>query len=118
MTTLEIPALDTEIKVTDYDNLPVGQRVSFTVRPEKIKITGDAPQRLGKDINRFRGIVEEPVYSGFQSKYYVRLDNGTVVKVIQQHANYMDEGPSISWKDQVHVSWSAEDGYIVEVVDS
>jgi spermidine/putrescine transport system ATP-binding protein len=118
MTTLEIPALDTEIKVTDYDNLPVGQRVSFTVRPEKIKITGDAPQRLGKDINRFSGIVEEPVYSGFQSKYYVRLDNGTVVKVIQQHANYMDEGPSISWKDQVHVSWSAEDGYIVEVVDS
>ena len=118
MTTLDIPALNSEIKVTDYDNLAEGQRVSFTVRPEKLKITGDAPTRIGKDINHFKGVVEEPVYSGFQSKYYVSLDNGTVIKVIQQHANYMDEGPSISWKDAVHVSWSAEDGYIVEVVDS
>ncbi len=118
MTTLDIPALGTEIKVTDYDNLAVGQHVSFTVRPEKLKITGHQPTRVGKDINLFRGIVEEPIYSGFQSKYYVSLENGTVIKVIQQHANYMDEGPDIDWKDQVFVSWSAEDGYIVEVVDS
>ena len=117
MTTLEIPALGTQIKVTDYDNLHVGQHVSFTVRPEKLKITGDKPTRVGKDINLFKGIVEEPIYSGFQSKYYVSLENGTVIKVIQQHANYMDEGPDIDWKDQVYVSWSAEDGYIVEVVD-
>jgi hypothetical protein len=27
-----------------------------------------------------------------------------------------DEGPEIDWKT-VYVSWSAEDGYIVEVVD-
>ena len=118
MTTLDIPALGAEIKVTDDDNLPVGQHVSFTVRPEKLKITGHQPTRVGKNINLFSGIVEEPVYSGFQSKYYVSLENGTVIKVIQQHANYMDEGPEIDWKDQVFVSWSAEDGYIVEVVDS
>lgn len=118
MTTLDIPALGAQIKVTDYDDLPEGQHVSFTVRPEKLKITGDKPTRVGKDINLFKGIVEEPIYSGFQSKYYVSLENETVVKVIQQHANYMDEGPDIDWKDQVYVSWSAEDGYIVEVVDS
>ena len=118
MTTLDIEALRTQIKVTDYDNLSPGQRVSFTVRPEKLKITGDEPKRVGKDINLFMGIVEEPIYSGFQSKYYVQLPNSTIIKVIQQHANYMDEGPDIEWKDSVYVSWSAEDGYIVEVVDS
>ena len=118
MTTLDIPALGAEIRVTDYDDLPPGQHVSFTVRPEKLKITGHEPGRVGKDINLFKGIVQEPIYSGFQSKYYVSLENGTVVKVIQQHANYMDEGPEIDWKDEVYVSWSAEDGYIVEVVDS
>jgi len=48
----------------------------------------------------------------------VQLPNSTIIKVIQQHANYMDEGPDIEWKDSVYVSWSAEDGYIVEVVDS
>jgi len=118
MTTLDIPALGALVKVTDYDNLPPGQRVSFTVRPEKLKITGDTPTRVGKDINLFKGVVEEPIYSGFQSKYYVSLEQGAVVKVMQQHANYMDEGPAIAWKDQVYVSWSAEDGYIVEVVDA
>jgi spermidine/putrescine transport system ATP-binding protein len=117
MTTLDIPELGAEIKVTDYDNLHPGQSVSFTVRPEKVKITGHKPSRVGKDINLFHGVVEEPIYSGFQSKYYVLLDNGTVMKVIQQHTNYMDEGPDIEWKDAVYVSWSAEDGYIVEVTD-
>ncbi len=117
MTTLEIPELQAEIKVTDYDELKQGQQVSFTVRPEKLKITGHKPSRVGKDINLFSGVVEEPIYSGFQTKYYVRLDNGTVVKVQMQHTNYMDEGPDIEWKDQVYVSWSAEDGYIVEVID-
>jgi len=115
---LDIPELGTSIMVTDYDPLQVGQKVSFTIRPEKIKITTDEPRRVGKDINLFSGIVEEPIYSGFQSKYYVSLSNGTVLKIIQQHNNYMDDGPDIAWKDNVFVSWSAEDGYIVEVVDS
>jgi spermidine/putrescine transport system ATP-binding protein len=37
--------------------------------------------------------------------------------VIKQHANYSDEGPDIRWKDSVFLSWSADDGYIVEVKD-
>ncbi len=117
MTSLYVEALQSTIRVTDDDYLEEGQRVSFTVRPEKLKITTEPPQKVAKDINLFPGIVEEPIYSGFQSKYYVSLPNGTIIKVIQQHANYMDEGPSINWKDSVYVSWSAEDGYIVEVID-
>lgn len=118
MVTLDVPQLASQIKVTDYDALAEGQQVSFTVRPEKIKITKEKPTKVGKDINHFIGIVEEPIYSGFHSKYYVRLENGTQIKVIQQHANYLDEGPEINWKDRVYVSWSAEDGYIVEAIHS
>ena len=61
--------------------------------------------------------VEEPVYSGFQSKFYVRLENGTIVKVFKQHTTYLDDGPEIAWKDNVYISWSANDGYIVEDID-
>ncbi len=117
ITTLHVKQLGTDITVTDDDYLAEGTQVSFTVRPEKLKITETRPLKVGKNINLFSGVVAEPIYSGFQSKYYVSLDNGTIIKVIQQHANYMDEGPSISWKDSVYVSWSAEDGYIVEVID-
>ncbi|MBO7419878.1 MAG: TOBE domain-containing protein, partial [Spirochaetaceae bacterium] len=86
-------------------------------RPEKIRITLDKPNTNRDDINIFQGVVEEPVYSGFQSKFYVRLENGTLIKVFKQHTNYLDDGPEIEWKDKVYVSWSANDGYIVEDID-
>ena len=117
LVTLDIPALGKQIKVTDYDQTRQGQDVSFTVRPEKVRITLDEPTSVNREINYFRGIVEEPVYSGFQSKFYVRLENGTLMKVFKQHTNYMDDGPEIQWKDTVYISWSANDGYIVEVIN-
>ena len=109
---------DKNILVTDYEHTDEGQKVAFTIRPEKIRITTDIPNVNGrKDINVFKGIVEEPVYTGFQSKFYVRLENGTIVKVFKQHMNYLDDGPEIAWKDEVYISWSAEDGYIVEDIN-
>ncbi len=135
MVTLNVPALglqaqlkgdtqatkeeDKNILVTDYEHTDEGQKVAFTVRPEKIRITTEEPDVRGrKDINVFKGVVEEPVYTGFQSKFYVKLEKtGTIVKVFKQHQNYLDEGPEIQWKDTVYISWSAEDGYIVEDIN-
>jgi len=109
---------DKNILVTDYERTEPGQKVAFTIRPEKIRITTEIPNVGGrKDINVFKGIVEEPVYTGFQSKFYVRLENGTMVKVFKQHTNYLDDGPDIAWKDTVYISWSSEDGYIVEDIN-
>ncbi len=109
---------DRNILVTDFEHTDEGQKVAFTVRPEKIRITREEPAFAGrKDINVFKGIVEEPIYTGFQSKFYVRLENGTIVKVFKQHTNYLDDGPEIQWKDEVYISWSAEDGYIVENIN-
>jgi spermidine/putrescine transport system ATP-binding protein len=117
MCTLDVPALGKTIKVTDYDKTEPGQQISFTVRPEKVRITLEEPHKSDRELNVFRGIVEEPVYSGFQSKFFVKLDNGTELKVFKQHQNYLEDGPEIAWKDTVYVSWSANDGYIVEVIN-
>ena len=113
MAEIEIPELG-RIKVTTVDDIKPGQAVSFTIRPEKIVITSDKPSTKRNDINLFQGTVDEPIYSGFQTKFYVAVDK-TLIKVIKQHANYSDEGPSIKWKDSVFLSWTADDGYIVEV---
>ena len=110
---VEIPELGI-IKVTDVDEIHAGQEVSFTVRPEKIVITKEKPDTKRDDINLIQGIIDEPIYSGFQTKFYVKTDK-TIIRVIKQHANYSDEGPDIRWKDQVYLSWSAVDGYVVEV---
>ena len=111
-------ALDRYMQVTDYEKTDKGQKVAFTIRPEKIRITLEPPSTGGRtDINVFSGIVEEPIYSGFQSKFYVRLETGKIIKVFKQHTDYMDDGPVIQWKDKVYVSWSAEDAYIVEDIE-
>ena len=110
--------LDRYMQVTDYDFTQKGQKVAFTIRPEKIRITLEPPNTGGRtDINVFSGIVEEPIYSCFQSKFYVKLDTGKIIKVFKQHTDYMDDGPVIQWKDKVYVSWSAEDAYIVEDIN-
>jgi spermidine/putrescine transport system ATP-binding protein len=114
MAELEIPELG-RIKVTTVDEIRPGQKVSFTIRPEKIVISKDRPSTRREDINLFQGTVDEPIYSGFQTKFYVRVLEKNIIRVIKQHANYSDEGPGIVWKDEVFLSWSANDGYIVGV---
>ena len=114
MAELDIPELG-KIKVTTVDEVKTGQLVSFTVRPEKIVITKEKPATNREDINLLQGMVDEPIYSGFQTKFYVKVTDKTIIRAIKQHANYSDEGPDIRWKDSVYLSWSALDGYIVEV---
>ncbi|MDR1219595.1 MAG: ABC transporter ATP-binding protein [Treponema sp.] len=123
MVELDIPALGM-VKVTTVDMVKVGQTVSFTVRPEKILISTEKPPSKREDINLFQGVVDEPIYSGFQTKFYVKAARpsesatstaGSLIRVIKQHSKYSDEGPDIEWKDSVYLSWSAADGYIVEV---
>jgi spermidine/putrescine transport system ATP-binding protein len=120
MAELDIPELG-RIKVTTDDKVKVGEEVSFTVRPEKIVISSEKPVTKREDINMLQGIVDEPIYSGFQTKYYVKTLNAeaaAVIRVIKQHARYSDEGPDIVWRDEVYLSWSANDGYIVGLAGS
>lgn len=113
---LELDNFNQNVYVTDYEATNIDQRVSYTVRPEKIHISLTKPlERV--NLNIFKGIVEEPIYSGFQSKLYVRLENGELIKVYKQHIKFLDEGPEISYLDEVYVSWTAADGYIIEDID-
>ncbi len=109
--TVQIDELGSTVTVTDYDDIEIGRRLYFTIRPEKIRIVG-GKRKLGE--NSFSGFVDEPVYSGYQSKFFVKLDNGTFIKVLKGHTTYLDDGPEIEWKDRVSVSWRAVDGYLVK----
>ncbi len=120
MIVVDVPALGTTINVTDLDPQEVGSKFDFTVRPEKIRITLNPPRSTAAGLNVFKGVVEEPVYSGFQSKYYVRLDDNTtapLMKAFKQHTAFLEDGPDIEWKDSVYLSWTAVDGYLVKDVD-
>ncbi|MBN2874540.1 MAG: ABC transporter ATP-binding protein [Spirochaetales bacterium] len=103
------------IVVTATNPPPAGSRISWTIRPEKIRIGHTEPRAARDGINVVSGVVAEPIYSGFQSKFYVDTASGAQLKVIKQHADWSDEGPELAWKDDVWLSFSAEDAYIVEV---
>jgi spermidine/putrescine transport system ATP-binding protein len=112
MVELDVPELG-RVKVTTVDEVAAGQTVKLTVRPEKILISKEKPATKREDINLLQGVVDEPIYSGFQTKFYVKVRDTALVRVFKQHAAYSDEGPEIVWKDAVFLSWSADDGYVV-----
>jgi spermidine/putrescine transport system ATP-binding protein len=93
---------------------PMGARVKVAVRPEKVRISREIPAGAGPEINIVKGLVEEPIYSGFQTKYIVRTALGASVVVFRQHAQWSEGNPDIRWKDEVYLSWSAVDAVVVE----
>ncbi|MFZ5859766.1 MAG: ABC transporter ATP-binding protein [Spirochaetota bacterium] len=101
--------------VDDETDAKPGETVLATIRPEKIRISADLPNTNGGRINVLHGIVAEPIYSGFQTKYVVQLDTGMMVTVYRQHANWSEGIPDIEWKDEVYLSFSASDMVIVEM---
>ncbi|MDK2885605.1 MAG: spermidine/putrescine transport system ATP-binding protein [Thermosipho sp. (in: thermotogales)] len=88
-----------------------GDKILLTLRPEKIKIS----TKPLEGINSFHGVVEEEIYMGYQTKYFVRLDEGYILKIYKQHVNYLLDEKIIHWKDEVFVTWNPNDSFIVEV---
>ena len=93
-----------------------GDTVKLTVRPEKIRVTKEEPHFEGNpgEWNVLHGTVDEVIYTGFQSKYFVKIGS-CQIRVFKQHVMYqLDETP-INWKEDVYVWWNSNDGYLVEV---
>ncbi|CAK8724015.1 Spermidine/putrescine import ATP-binding protein PotA [Candidatus Electronema halotolerans] len=93
-----------------------GSKVALTVRPEKIRIAPQKPDKLPPDVNVLHGTVEDMIYTGFQTKYFIRVSqNKEPLIVFRQHVQYfMDEKP-ITWKDKVCLWWNSKDSFMVEV---
>ncbi|MCL2520426.1 MAG: ABC transporter ATP-binding protein [Spirochaetaceae bacterium] len=112
-----------EIKVTAYaDELPkVGDTVNISVRPEKIRAELSNPSGK-KDISKyniFHGKVQDFIYTGSESRCYIKPDKGDkIIKVLKPHLHYQeDDEPEVSWSDEVYFWWQANDGYIVDITE-
>ncbi len=112
---VEFPTLG---EIVCYRDKPVevNDDVLVTLRPEKIRITHSKPQ-LPEDsfTNILHGVVDETIYMGYQTKYFVRTDGGYILRVYKQHASYLLDEKIIQWKDEVFLYWNPDDSFIVEV---
>jgi spermidine/putrescine transport system ATP-binding protein len=92
--------------------IDLGKPVHLIIRPEKFAISLDAPAS-GPQINSLRGVVEDVVYLGSQTKYWVRVENRRIMVLQQQRRFLLDEKP-IRWGDSVHLWWHADDGFMMD----
>ena len=92
--------------------LSPGEGVHLILRPEKLRISRDRPEE-NPIHNCVEGIVEDVVYRGDHTKYWVRI-GGHRLGVTQQHSRYLLDTQPIQWKDKVFVWWHADDSFILE----
>jgi len=89
-----------------------GSPVYLSIRPEKIHISRDQPE-AGPRLNILTGVVEDMIYLGPTTRYWVRA-MGLRVQVLRQHSRYfLDEKP-IRWNDPVWIWWHGDDGFMLD----
>lgn len=92
--------------------LSEGELVHLIVRPEKIRISRERPQHHPQH-NCFQGVVEDVIYKGDHTKYWIRIGSYRI-GVTQQHSRFLLDTTPIIWKDTVWVWWHADDSYMLE----
>ncbi len=93
-------------------NIQLHAPVHLSVRPEKFRISRDAPAADPR-LNILSGVVEDIVYLGSHTRLWVRAGDYRI-SVNQQHGRYLLDQKPIGWKDAVFVWWHADDGFMLE----
>jgi integral membrane protein (TIGR00529 family) len=109
--------LDTEKfgEIWFYKDMEVleGQEIQVSLRPEKVKVTRDMPVAPeGVKLNVLKGVIDETIYLGNQTKYTVAIGQ-SYLKAFKQHVRYLFDEVIITWKDDVYVWWFADDSYVL-----
>jgi len=89
-----------------------GNPVYLSIRPEKVHISRDRPEESNRR-NVLPAVVEDMIYLGSTTKYWVRT-HGLRVQVLRQHFRFfLDEKP-IRWNDDVWIYWHGDDGFMLD----
>jgi spermidine/putrescine transport system ATP-binding protein len=93
-------------------NINPGEPVYLSVRPEKLRISRERPE-AGRRANVVPGRVEDVIYLGSHTKYWVRVQEYRIA-VYQQHSRFLLDEKPIRWQEPVWLTWHADDGFMLE----
>ena len=89
-----------------------GTRVWVSLRPEKIRISKQAPE--DSSTNCVRGMVSDIGYLGGTSTYRVLVGDEHIVEVTSPNLNRPKDGnPPIDWDEEVYLSWEASSSVVL-----
>ena len=85
----------------------------MSVRPEKINITRAYPAQDKPLTNILKGKVEDVIYLGSQTKFWIRVADYRLA-INKQHTSFLLDEQPIKWQDDVWISWNPEHGYLLD----
>ncbi len=99
--------------VIDNDKpVSVGDRIHLSIRPEKLVLSRDKPE-IGPLDNAVEGKVEDVIYYGSHTRYWVRCGEWKLCAEMQHRTFLLDQSPP-KWGDTVWLMWDANDGFLLE----
>jgi spermidine/putrescine transport system ATP-binding protein len=107
----EIPGLGSVMIDNDKPVRP-GDRIHLSLRPEKLMVAREKPA-AGEWNNTVPGIVEDVIYFGSHTRYWVRCGEYRICAE-QQHRTFQLDETAPSWGDSVWLRWHANDGFLLE----
>ena len=89
-----------------------GKAVTLSLRPEKLRLWRDEPDE-DRLHNAVPGRIEDVIYLGNHTKYWVRVQ-GHRIAALEQHNRFLLDQTPLRWKQDVWVSWHADDAFMLE----
>jgi len=83
----------------------------FTIRPEKVRILGDADASTGLRVER--GQIRDVAYIGAVTRYLVDLDAGGELQVVRQNLEMSSQEALEQRGRRVRVGWRGEHAYAI-----
>ncbi|MCB1336855.1 MAG: ABC transporter ATP-binding protein [Maritimibacter sp.] len=97
------------IAVDPVDGITIGTRVTYAIRPEKIRVSREEPDDRA---NRAFGKIIDIGYLGNTSTYHVELSTGQMVKAAMTNASRIARR-EFTWDDEVWLSWRETAGVVL-----
>jgi spermidine/putrescine transport system ATP-binding protein len=107
----DIPGLGAVIIDNDKPVRP-GDRIHLSLRPEKLMLSRERSS-IGAWDNSVQGTIEDVIYFGSQTRYWVRCGEYRICAEQQHRTFLLDETPP-AWGDRVWLRWHANDGFLLE----
>lgn len=103
-----------EIDSTFHFRPELGQKITVSLRPEKIAISRHKPRDLD-DINVIKGVIEDILYLGSHTQYIVKVGD-LKFRVFNQHKRVYFDDAALDWEEPVWLFWHDTDSWLIDEV--
>jgi spermidine/putrescine transport system ATP-binding protein len=90
-----------------------GENIHVSIRPEKFTLFPTPCEKTNANTNILEGIVEEIIYLGSHTRYWIRVQDWRI-SLIKQHSGYTLDEKAIKWGDKVWLKFEADNAYMLD----